>query len=64
MHPLGNECQINIKSNQNQKLLFKTVLENADSKMVQLLHNAQKVTVYAAFVSISFIFKRITFYQF
>ena len=30
---------------------FKTILENADSKMVQLLHNAHKVMVYVAFVS-------------
>ena len=34
---------------------FKTILENAGSKMVQLLHNAHKVMVYAAFVSIFFI---------
>ena len=34
---------------------MKTILENVDSKMVQLLHNAHKVTVYAAFVSIFFI---------
>ena len=47
-----------------KKLLFKAVLENANSKMVQLLHNAHKVTACAAFVSISFIFKRLTFYQF
>ena len=37
------------------KLYMKTILENVDSKMVQQLHNAHKVTVYAAFVSIFFI---------
>ena len=37
------------------KLFMKTILENVDSKMVRLLHNAHKVTVYAAFVSTFFI---------
>ena len=39
----------------NKLYYMKTILENVDSKMVQLLHNAHKVMVYAAFVSIFFI---------
>ena len=35
------------------KLFMKTIPENVDWKMVQLFRNVHKVTVYAAFVSIT-----------